>query len=302
MTDSTESVPTAHSRAARRLIDVRGMLHEATCRAQVAQLAKQGREISRLSPERAEELIHQALRGVIDLSWNDFTGGPEAWQRATGEARDLIRQLHETARARADLEISKEFIDEELQELRAELEREQRRAEQRFDESVDNALILGFKDFERQFDQAIARVFEAHRPALEETQPAEALKEFGRLQEPLRELTHRILKEERDVFMKADAQMKQIGLLEKRIAKLLEHYEACEQALKTLSTSKVQADLVKKSLRDLGLLNDDKYYEKKREMLKIVLDTNKDIREKAGDLERRGITLATPRPRAFGAA
>ena len=88
-------------------------------------------------------------------------------------------------------------------------------------------------------------------------------------------------------------------MLEKRIEKLYSQLGDLENALKLISSSKVQSNqAVINALRQLGLINDDKYFEKKREMLKFVLDTNKDIRKNAKDLEAQGITLASPRRQA----
>ena len=89
---------------------------------------------------------------------------------------------------------------------------------------------------------------------------------------------------------------KEIALLEKRIEKLYSQLAALENALSTISSSKVQNNqAILNAMRQLGLVNDDKYFEKKREMLKFVFDTNKDIRKSAKDLEAQGITLASPK-------
>ncbi len=47
-------------------------------------------------------------------------------------------------------------------------------------------------------------------------------------------------------------------------------------------------------MRQLGLAIEDKNFEKKREMLKFVLDVNKGIRKDGADLAAKGITLSTP--------
>ncbi|HVR83718.1 MAG TPA: hypothetical protein VMU54_05355, partial [Planctomycetota bacterium] len=46
--------------------------------------------------------------------------------------------------------------------------------------------------------------------------------------------------------------------------------------------------------RQLGLANEDKHLEKKKEALKVVLDVNRFIRREARQLEAKGVTLATP--------
>jgi predicted mannosyl-3-phosphoglycerate phosphatase (HAD superfamily) len=84
-------------------------------------------------------------------------------------------------------------------------------------------------------------------------------------------------------------------MLHKRIEKLSEYITSLENSLKTLSNSKVFSNQqVQNLLRKLGLAQEDKHFEKKREMLKIVLNANQEIRKQAKALEERGITLATP--------
>jgi len=51
---------------------------------------------------------------------------------------------------------------------------------------------------------------------------------------------------------------------------------------------------VQNVLRQLGLVEDDPNFAKKRDMLKFVLDANRDLKVQAADLARRGITLASP--------
>jgi len=93
--------------------------------------------------------------------------------------------------------------------------------------------------------------------------------------------------------------VREIAILQKRMEKLLAHVATMEAALKTLSTAKTFSNQqVQNLLRELGLAQEDKNFEKKKEMLKIVLDTNQGIRQKARELAARGITLEAPEERA----
>ena len=86
-------------------------------------------------------------------------------------------------------------------------------------------------------------------------------------------------------------------MLEKRIEKLYAQIGAMETALRTITNSKLYSNQqIQNVLRGLGLVSDDKNFEKKREMLKIVLDTNRQIRKEAKDLEDKGVTLSSPQP------
>ena len=72
-----------------------------------------------------------------------------------------------------------------------------------------------------------------------------------------------------------------------------------EAALKTLSTAKTFSNQqVQNLLRDLGLAQEDKHFERKREMLKVVLNANQGIRSAARALAARGITLDAPEEKA----
>jgi hypothetical protein len=77
--------------------------------------------------------------------------------------------------------------------------------------------------------------------------------------------------------------------------KLYAQIAAMESALRTISQSKVYSNQqINNVLRQLGLANEDKNFEKKKEMLKFVLTANKDIRRDGAELAAKGVTLATP--------
>jgi hypothetical protein len=86
--------------------------------------------------------------------------------------------------------------------------------------------------------------------------------------------------------------------LQKRIEKLNEYVASLEKALKTLSNTKLLSNQqIQNVLRQLGLVQEDKYFEKKKEALKLVLEANQSVRKQARELEEQGITLANPRGR-----
>jgi hypothetical protein len=90
-------------------------------------------------------------------------------------------------------------------------------------------------------------------------------------------------------------QSRETAMLEKRIEKLYAQIGAMENALKTISNSKLYSNQqIQNVLRQLGLANEDKNFEKKKEMLKVVMDVNKLIRKEGGELAAKGITLSNP--------
>ena len=286
-----------------RLIDVRHALLASSSRVQVAQLAKQGKKtISLLSKERMSELINQAVRQLVDRFRDAAAGAapviaPSNDQSAVEKLQELIQDYEETSKAKADLEVSRQVLHEELEEIRKHIAIEKAKAEGLIEEDLDHVQFLGTADFDRQLNAIIGDVFESRKTAYASSQPPEALKELQQLQPPLHDLVFRLVKEQRARFrVRTGANSRDISMLEKRIEKLYSQLGDLENALKLISSSKVQSNqAVINALRQLGLINDYKYFEKKREMLKFVLDTNKDIRKTAKDLEAQGITLSSPR-------
>ena len=278
-----------------RMIDVRHALLQSSSRVQVAQLAKQGKKtISLLSKERMADLIDQALRHLVDRY---RAVGPDPAPAKDPSVRELVQQFQATEQAKTDLEVSRQVIHDELDVLRRQIAEEKALAEGRLDAAVESAQLLGSPEFDRHLKTIIARVFENRRTHLAPTTDPAALKELDALRPPMQDLVLRVVKEEREKHRaRTGGGNKQISMLEKRIEKLYTQLAALENALKMISSSKLSGNQqLQNALRELGLLNEDKYFEKKREMLKIVLDTNKVIRRDARDLEAKGITLSSPR-------
>jgi hypothetical protein len=292
-----------------RMIDVQGMIRQASTRVRVDQLVKQGKKyISMLSKERIEELINQSVKTIVD-KYRAMAAGitqvPVAQIQAESkqEFNELLEQYKETSRAKTDLEHSKQALDAELDELRKDLEKHKALADGRLQEDIEKTLIVGFKEFERELDRIVVKVFEKRRLILQESDSPEAVAELRQVEEVLRKIIARLVAAERERFQMAGGRDREIALLEKRIEKLYAQISTMENALKTISTSKLYSNQqIQNLLRGLGLLQDDKYFEKKREMLKIVLQSNKEIRQKAKELEEKGISLANPSGTVDGSA
>lgn len=292
-----------------RIIDVQGMIRQASTRVRVDQLVRQGKKyISMLSRERIDELINQAVKTIVD-KYRALAAGvsqvPVAQLQAESkqEFNELLEQYKETSRARTELEASKEALDSELAELRRELERQKALAEGRLAEDLEKALIVGFKEFERELDRVVVKVFEKRRLILQESESPEAVGELRQVEEVLRKIIARLVAAERERFQVAGGRDKEIALLEKRIEKLYAQIGALENALRTITSSKLYSNQqIQNLLRSLGLAQDDKYYEKKKEMLKVVLQSNKELRQKARELEEKGVSLTNPAGNVDGSA
>jgi hypothetical protein len=284
-----------------RMIDVQGMIRQASRRVSVDDLVKKGRKtISMLSREKIDELINQAVKNIAD-KYRALAAGvtnvPVAQIEAESkqEFNELLSQYQETAKAKTDLEQSKQSLDAELEEMRKDLEKQKALADGRLSEEAEKALIVGFKEFERELDKQVVKVFEKRKLILEGGDTPEAVAELKGVEIAIRPIISRLVAAERERFAMSGGQSREIAMLEKRIEKLYAQIAAMENALKTISNSKLYSNQqIQNLMRQLGLAQEDKNYEKKREMLKVVLTANKDIRQQAKDLEAKGVTLATP--------
>ncbi len=285
-----------------RLIDVRKALLASSNRVQVAQLARQGKKtVSLLSKDRMAELVDQAVRQLVGRFRDAAIGAtpvvaPSDDKSAVEKLQELLQTYEETSKAKADLEVSRQVLHEELDDIRKCIAHEKARAEGLIEEDLDHVTYLGTADFDREIKAIIGRVFDTRKSVLAASEPPEVLKELAGLQPPVQDLVFKVIKEQRERYrVRTGAGAKEITLLEKRIEKLYSQLAALENALGMISNSKVQNNqAILNAMRQLGLVNEDKYFEKKREMLKFVLDNNRDIRKSAKELEAQGITLSSP--------
>jgi len=292
--------PSRPPSSAAKMIDVKSMMRQASQRVNIDQLVKQGKKtISLLSKEKMEELINQAVKNIVD-KYRAMAAGvvqvPVEQMQAESkeEFNELMRTYQETAKAKSQLENSKELLDGELEELRKDLEKQKALAEGRLSEEAEKALVIGFKEFERELDKQVVKVFEKRKAILAETNPEEA-PELKQVEAVIRPIIARLVAAERERFQMAGGQSRETQLMEKRIEKLYAQIAAMESALRTISQSKVYSNQqINNVLRQLGLTNEDKNAEKKKEMLKFVLDANKGIHKVGAELAAKGITLANP--------
>src|SRR5262245_37148371 len=283
-----------------RMIDVKGMIRQASARVQVDQLVRQGKKyISLLSKEKMEELINQAVKNIVD-KYRAMAAGvvqvPVAQIEAESkqEFNELLSQYQQTAKAKNELESSKQALDAELDDLRQDLEKQKALADGRLNEEAEKALIVGFKEFERELEKQVVKVFDKRKAILQESNP-EGVAELKNVENAIRPIIARLVAAERERFAMSGGQSRETLMLEKRIEKLYTQIAAMENALKTISNSKLYSNQqIQNVLRQLGLANEDKNFEKKKEMLKIVLDVNKLIRKEGGELAAKGITLSNP--------
>ncbi len=282
-------------------VDVRRALLDASRPLPLAELTRGGRNsLAVVSKTRIAELINRAVLDLVGRLRAEDARRRERREKADAQAEEarsfferlaeLAREVERTGRAREELEGARQSILREIDELRGEIVRQKALAAEKREDALDRSPYLGAPDVDRQLAATVAQTCRARGSEV-------AAKEVERLEALLRDLVVRVAREERTRLRPGAAADKALWRTEKRIEKLYTQLDATERALRLLSGAKVQNHaLVQSALRELGLVSDDKYREKKREMLKVVLDTNREIRRRHRDLAARGITLSTPGP------
>jgi hypothetical protein len=288
-----------------RMIDVEGMIRQASTRVSVDQLIRKGkRYINVLSREKIDELINRSVRTIVTKhriaaahDRADSAAQIEAESRA--EFGELLQQYQQTAEAKSAVEHSKQVLEQELQEIRFELDPEKAWGEDRPSAGARTESLGAFEDFVRELDKQVVQVFDVRKLILERSESPQGVVELKRVEEVLRGILSKLVQVERGKFSASGGDLHENALLQKRMEKLLAYVATLEAALKTLSTAKTFSNQqVQNLLRELGLAQEDRNFEKKKEMLKVVLSANQGIRKKARELTERGITLDAPEEKA----
>lgn len=268
-------------------MNFQSMIRQATLRVGLDQLAREGRKsIALLSKEKLEDLIRGAVRTIVEKH-RVPAGTFDAETRA--ELVEMVHQYELTDQAKSAVEESRQSLAEELAGLRRELDRQKAAAR------IENTLIAGSEAFALELDRQAAYVFDRRRLLLDHAGSPEEKAELQGVEETMRAIVERIVAAERGRFEIWGGRTREFGLLHRRIEKLQEHIATLETAFRTLADTKAFSNQnVRNVLRQLGLVEDDPNFAKKRDMLKFVLDANREQKIRAADLERRGITLASP--------
>lgn len=290
-----------HPASAPGPVNVRRALRDASRPLSLSELTREGRRtLAVVSKIRIAELINRAVLDLVGRLRAEDARRRQRREKADAEAEEarsfferlaeLAREVERTGRAREELESARHSILREIDECRGEIVHQKALAAEKREDALDRSPYLGAPDVDRQLAVMVAETCRARNPGA-------GAKEAERLETLLRDLVLRVAREERARLRPGAAADKALWRTEKRIEKLYTQLDAMERALRLLSGAKVHNHpMVQSALRELGLISDDKYREKKREMLKVVLDTNQEIRRRHRDLAARGITLSTPAP------
>jgi hypothetical protein len=282
-----------------QMIDVEGMIRQASTRVSVDQLVRKGKKfINLLSREKIDELINRSVKTIVDkhrdiAAHRNAASAAQIEAESRAEFEELLRQYKMSADVASDVERSRKSLEGELEEIRFELDPEKPPAELRTEDPG------AFEDFVRELDREVAQVFKIRKLILERSESPEAAAELKRVEAVLGTLLSKLVEVERRRFAASGGGVREIAMLQKRLEKLLAHIATMEAALKTLSSAKTFSNQqVQNVLRELGLATEDKNFEKKKEMLKVVFNATQGIRRKARELAARGITLEAPEEKA----
>lgn len=289
-------IPFEEFDADERLLDMPSLIRQASTRVSVDQLIQKGRQfIHVLSKDKMQELINRSVQTIVDKHLSRFSEVSEETaaqiaEESQAEFQELLQQYKEMSRAKSDVERSRKSLDEELETLRKELEQERNAAGQHVLQVAPGPV----GDVVPELNAQIDRLFEARRK-LKRSQTPEATEDLRQVEAVFRKLISRLVAEREQPEPPAGSLQRENSILQRRLDKMGEYVASLEKALKTLSTSKLQSSQqIQNVLRQLGLANEDKNFEKKKEALKVVLDVNRFIRREAKALEAKGVTLATP--------
>lgn len=141
-----------------RMIDVAGMLRQASTRVKVHQLLRSGKkDIQLLSRERIDELISRAVRMIVEkYRATGILADPASQSRMESESKqkfdDLLSQHQQTAKAEDDLALSKAALDTELQDMRDDIAQQRVLLDGRLPQEVERAMV------EKRFEKLYAHL------------------------------------------------------------------------------------------------------------------------------------------------
>ena len=272
-------------------IDVRGMIKQASARIRVDQLVKKGTKyLSLLSKRKIDELVNQSVQNTIQKHRSGTSGvAPETLEKESKEEfNELLTEFKKASEAKNQLAETKESLDIELTELRKELDKQKGVSDGKLTEDAEMALVLGFKEFEIELEKLVVGVFDRRTLILENSDTPEAVAEMGEIKNRIQAMISKLVGLERERFMMEGgySRDREIALMERRIAKLHEQIASMEKALKTITSSKVYSNTqIQNVLRQFGLYEEDQNFEKKKEMVKVLLTQNLDLIKQFNKIE-----------------
>jgi len=307
-TKPSEDAAPARAGGADRL-DVKGMIREASRRVSVQDLVKKGtKTISVLSKDKIDEMVNLAVKTII-AKYRALAAGiggvseEQLEKESQAEFQDIYQQYQETNKAKQTLEQTAGAMSAEIEQLQKELSTQKSIAEGKLSEEAEKLLIVGFKEFEHELMRISGKVFEKRKLMIEGGETPEAAAEWKPCEDRLSAIIKKLIEQQRELFFGAGgkyARDREVAMLEARLAKMASQFKAMEEALRAISNQKLLTNQnIQNLLRGLGMLDDDKYAEKRKGMLKVVLQQNIKLRQDLKDFEaKQAAATGAPAPAA----
>jgi hypothetical protein len=265
-------------------IDVRSIVRQASTRVEVQQLTnRKSKNLLVLSVEKLDELVRQTVTDIVARHHRDSSLAPGIVVEAQKEFVEVFSQYQAAVMAKNELQAAKESLGQELDQLKTYLEQQKLPhvpTERRAPNQSRVTPVSDLKTFEIELKKIVAQVFDCRRSPLEVNGRSDSGAVLWKVEERFRAVVAQIVRAEIERAPPKDAayQGQKIVVLEKRIQKLCQQIGALEGALSTIANSKPYSSQQFQSLvRQIGLWQEDKNHEKKRGILRVVLQENLEI-------------------------
>ena len=174
------------------MIDVEGMIRQASTRVSVDQLVRKGKTfINLLSREKIDELINRSVKTIVDkhrdiAAHRNAASAAQIEAESRAEFEELLRQYKMSADVASDIERSRKSLEGELEEIRFEIDPEKTPEVRTEDPGA-------FEDFVRELDKQVAQVFKVRKLILERSESPEGAAELKRVEEVLGTLLSKLV-------------------------------------------------------------------------------------------------------------
>lgn len=270
----------------------------------IKDLQKRGKqEVKVVRKSALLDLIQQAVRNAVSKYTVLPVSGETIDQESQKEFAELYEQYKTAQSVQQELASKKGLMSKELDEVRKELDIHKKLSQQTISEEEEKRQIVAFKEFEFQIEKVIKKIIERKK--------AGTGINVEELENELRPIIAKLAKEIYSTYASsAYLNDRTIQLLEKRIERLYEYAASLENVLKMLATQKLYTNSqIATLMTQLGIIRDDPFAEKKKGMLKIIVDQNVKLRkdiaamgqtEQPAAVSESGGQTASPSPDVSG--
>lgn len=247
----------------------------------IKDLQKRGKqEVKVVRKSALLDLIQQAVKNAVAKYTVLPVSGEVIDQESQKEFAELYEQYKTALSVQSELAAKKGLMSKELEEVRKELEIHKKLSQQTISEEEEKRQIVAFKEFEFQIEKVVKKIIERKKAGTGIS--------AEELENEMRPIIAKLAKEIYSTYASsAYLSDRTIQLLEKRIERLYEYAASLENVLKMLATQKLYTNSqIATLMTQLGILKDDPFAEKKKEMLKIIVDQNVKLRKDIAALEQ----------------